>query len=1162
MDGKMKKNLKNRFSMKSIFVFALSMMATITIQAQTKTVSGVVKDANGETIISASVLVKGTTIGTVTDFDGAYKLDVPADAKTLVFSYIGMRTEEKPITGSVINVTLKEDAQVIEEVVVTGYGTTKKRDLVTAVASVSADQLKDLPVASASEALQGKLAGVSVTTTEGSPDADVKIRVRGGTSLTQSNDPLYIVDGFPVSSISDIAPSDIASMDVLKDAAATAIYGAQGANGVIIITTKDSDSDSDKMTFNVSYSGYVGWKKIAKKYDVMDVWDFTLMQYEYAYLKNITEQSKIRSDFNAYFDELYHNTKYLDESQVETTPIADILAEYADPNQHPFEDWQDAAFGRTGFNSNHSVSVSGGNKNGNFTLSYNRIDDKAIMEQSNYTRNNLSLKAKFKPFKNFTLGFTARYTNTSVLGAGSNAIKDAGTATESRLRNAVVYAPTDLHMKGTSSSGDDEDETFGSLYDPITTIRDNYKLKQDDKWTMNGYVSYKFAKHFTAKVELGYDSRNIETDRYYGPTTYFARNTGRPGVPMGTAQVQVLDEHESRLRNANTIEWKQKFNKAHQVSVLLGEETIIRKSETKTLYGFGYKGNYDMTKGEIFNYLGQASYSEIQNYIAPKDNQLSFFGRANYDYLGRYYITATFRADASTRFENQNQWGYFPSVAAAWRLSDESWMQGASDWLSNLKLRLSYGMAGNNNVDLGYLHADFLSQQMTYINMGNGASNILVVGGSEKIAQNPNLKWETTITRDLGIDYGFFNERLTGAIDLYWNNTRDLIIKQTLPSRYNSQYQNIGSTQNMGVEFSVKGVILDHKSKSLNYGLSVDGNIAYNRNKVIDLGNVTSLQAQTSCFGSSEYLTLAEFLVEEGQPIGNVYGYETDGYYTAGDFISYTPSSDAWGMGTDVPTYATEGFLSTKHLRPGSVKFKDQLTVDTDGDGTPDKGDGIIDEKDKVVLGNTVPVLTGGFNIAAQIGGNKWGRFDLSANFTFAWGNKILNLSNMEYTTLTEKSRMRNLVNAVNWANRYSLFDKEGNYLPAGLSAGQAFLYGDSYTAFAQALDQANADKGANHASPIMSHYIVTDRNMEDGSFLRLQNLTIGYTLPEVWLDKAHIEQIRLFVQGTNLFCATKYTGLDPEVDTRSSKNPLTPGVDFSAYPKSRGINVGLNIQF
>lgn len=1114
-----------------------------------KLVHGTVTDVTGETVISASVVVKGTTIGTVTDFDGNYSIDVPDNAQILEFSYIGMETKEVPITGDVINVVLQENAAVLEEVVVTGYGTTKKRDLVTAVASVSAEQLKDIPVTSASEALQGKLAGVSVTTTEGSPDADVKIRVRGGTSLTQSNDPLYIVDGFPVSSISDIAPSDIASMDVLKDAAATAIYGAQGANGVIIITTKDSDTDSDKMTFHVDYSGYVGWKWLAKKYDVMGVEDFTLMQYEYAYLK---DKTKLRDNFNAYFDQLYHNTKYLEETEIETTPISTILEEYANPELHPFTDWQDKTFGRTGFNSNQSISISGGNKNANFSLSYNRIDDKAIMEQSDYVRNNLALKAKFKPFKDFTVSFTTRYTGTEVLGAGSNAIKDNGTSTESRLRNCVVYTPTDLLMKGTG--GDDEDETFGNLYDPLTTIRDNYKFKKDSKWTMNGYLQYKFAKHFTARVELGYDARNITTNRYYGTTTYFSHNTGRPGIDGGTAQVQVLGEKESRLRNANTLEWKQKFNKAHQVSLLLGEETIIRKSETQTLNGFGYKGNYDIENGEIFNYLGQAAYSEILNYIDPRDNQLSFFARANYDYKGRYYLTATFRADASTRFEKENQWGYFPSVAAAWRMSDESWMENAQSWLSNLKLRLSYGMAGNNNVDLGFLHQDFLSQQMTYIDMGSGTSNILVVGGSDKIAPNPHLKWETTITRDLGIDYGFFNERLSGTIDLYWNNTKDLIIRQTLPARYNAQYQNIGSTENKGVEFSIKGIILDHQSKRLSYGLSVDANIAYNRNKVIDLGNVSSLSAQTTCFGSSEYLTLAEFLVEVGQPIGNVLGYQTDGYYTAADFASYVPSTDTWGLADGVPTYAKDGFLSTP-VRPGAIKFKDI----SGPNGVPD---GIIDEHDKVILGNTVPVLTGGFNISAFVGGDKWGRFDFTANFTFSWGNKILNLNKMEYTTVTEKSRMRNLINDVNFGNRYSLFNNSGSYMPEALAAGKGLVFGDDYTAMAAALDNMNAEKGATHASPIMSHYVVTDQAMEDGSFLRLQNLTIGYTLPRVWLEKAHLNSIRIFAQGTNLFCATKYSGIDPEVDTRSSKNPLTPGVDFSAYPKSRGFNIGMNIQF
>ena len=1127
----------------------LSALLFVGTAVQARVISGTVTDQTGETIISASVVVKGTTIGTVTDFDGNYTLDVPDDAQLLVFSYVGMKTQELQITGNVMNVVLAEDAEVLEEVVVTGYGTTKKRDVVTSVASVSADQLKDIPVTSAAEALQGKLSGVTVTTTEGSPDADVKIRVRGGTSLTQSNDPLYIVDGMPVSSIADIAPSDIASMDVLKDAAATAIYGAQGANGVIIITTKDADSDDDKMVFHVDYSGFIGWKKIAKKYDVMDPRDFALMQYEWASMKYNTidpGNSDLRGQFFAYFDKLYNDTKYKSPSEIETTPISTLLSEYADPSQHEFIDWQDQTFGRTGFNSNQSVSLSGGNKNANFTLSYSRIDDKAIMEQSNYTRNNISGKVKFKPFKNFTIGFTTRYTSTEVLGSGSNAVKDNGSATESRLRNCVVYTPTTLLTKDDGSSAD-EDETFGSLYDPITTIRDNYKLKMDKKWNIQGYMSYKFAKHFTARVDLGYESRHIRTDRYYGPTTYYARNTGRPGIAPGTAQIQVLDEYTSTLTNHNTLEWKQSFSD-HNVSVLVGEETIIRKGENRLENGFGYKGSYDVLNGEIFNYLGQAAYSEFNNYVYPRDNMLSFLARANYDYKGRYYLTATFRADCSTRFAKGHQWGYFPSGAVAWRMSDEEWMEGASGWLSNLKLRLSLGMAGNNNVDLGYLHPDFLSQQMTYFDMGQGTSNILVVGGSEKIASNPNLKWETTITRDFGIDYGFFNERLTGTIDLYWNTTKDLIIRQNMPARYNFQYQNIGSTRNMGMEFSIKGVILDHRSKSLSYNLTVDANISFNKTRVQDLGNMSSMLAQTSCFGSSEYLTTAEFLLEVGQPVGNVLGYETDGYYTAADFQTYLPSSHAWGVAPGVPTYG-DGFLTNAPV-PGSIKFKDQ------------NGDGKIDEKDKVILGNTVPTHSGGFNINFNIGGDKWGKFDLAANFTFAFGHKILNLSKMEYTTVTEKTKMRNLISNMAFNNRYSLYSSDGVYMP-DVYATSALMMGDAYAAFASQLDQMNIDKGANIHSPIMSHYVVTDQHMEDGSFLRLNQLTLGYSLPKVWMEKTKvINNIRVYVQGSNLFCATKYTGLDPEVDTRSSKNPLTPGVDFSAYPKSRGINIGMNIQF
>ena len=449
---------------------------------------------------------------------------------------------------------------------------------------------------------------------------------------------------------------------------------------------------------------------------------------------------------------------------------------------------------------------------------------------------------------------------------------------------------------------------------------------------------------------------------------------------------------------------------------------------------------------------------------------------------------------------------------------------------------------------------------MSYITMdgSNNVSNILVLGGSDKIAANPHLKWETTTTRDFGIDYGFFNERLSGAIDLYWNTTKDLIVLQTLPMRYAAQYQNIGSTDSKGVEFSVKGVILEKQSKNLSYNLTIDANISYSKLKVIDLGGVDTLYAQTACFGSSENLTPAEFLLTVGGTVGNVYGYVTDGYYTASDFNAYIPAQDKWNLKPDVVVYSDGsagdggGAFLTNPIRPGSIKFKDI----SGPNGVPD---GKIDSYDKVVLGNTVPKLTGGFNLNFNIGGDKWGRIDLGANFTFSIGNKVLNLNRMEYTTMTDKSKMRNLISAINHSERYSLFTEDGVYIPALQSKP---LTGDAYVAFANTLDN-EYNGGKKMANPGMSHYVITDQCVEDGSFLRLNQLTLGYSFPKEWMVKSKvIQNIRLYVQGTNIFCATKYTGMDPEVDTRSSKNPLTPGVDFSAYPKSRGINVGLNIQF
>ena len=1147
--------------MKSTFLSALFLFFVFGAYAQTRKVSGVVKDANGETIISASVVVKGTTIGTVTDFDGAYSLQVPADAKTLVFSYIGMTTVEKPITSDIINVTLKEDAQVIEEVVVTGYGTTKKRDLVTSVASVSAEQLKDIPVTNAAEALQGKLSGVSVTTTEGSPDAEIKIRVRGGTSLTQSNEPLYIVDGFPVSSINDIPPSDIESMDVLKDAAATAIYGAQGANGVIIITTKDADTNSDKMTFHVDYTGYVGWKRMAKKYDMLDNREFALLQYEYAYLEK--GQKNLASNYAQYFDpNVARDENGKVESDATLTPIADVLSYW---ESQPNTDWQRKTFGPTwgealedgesqGFNSNHSFSVSGGNKNASFNLSYNRIDDKGIMYGSDYDRNNISFKGKFKPIKNLTLSFNARYSNTNIWGAGANTADDAGSKTESRVRNAIAYTPIELIAKDNSILEDYD--SFGSLYDPITTIDHNYRKKKDDKWTINGYASYKFAKKFTLRTEVGYEGRYRDDNRYYGPTTYYSRDgdgkTNANNTP-GLGHVVVTDERTARLRNTNTFEYKDEFGDGHNFSLLLGEEQTWNRGEEQIFYGYGYETNY--TGEDVFNFLNQCLNKDFKNTIASTDNMLSFFGRANYDYLGRYYLTATMRADASTRFTQGNQWGYFPSVAVAWRMSDESWMVNASDWLSNLKLRFSYGTAGNNNVDTGYLFPVFSSSSTTYMSDASFSGLQMTTGGADKIAANNNLKWETTVTRDFGIDYGFFNERLSGAFDLYWNTTNDLIIKyKTSVGGYNYQYRNIGSTRNRGLEFSVRGIILDHNSKSLSYGLSVDANISFNENVITSLGGMETYPVATDCFSANYKNSDQEFLVEPGQSMGRIYGFVSDGWYTAEDFAQYDQLNNKWlnADGKEITTLLG-------NARPGMMKLKDL-----------DGKDGVTAD-DRTVIGCTLPLFTGGFNISAHVGGNAWGRVDLNANFTYSYGNDVLNLSALDYTTIFDKSKLRNNTVAVAHGQRYSMFGVNGDFIPASAiptiteydqkgNLIKAYVTGDNYTALAAALNEANAN--ASIYNPVMTNIALTDQFVEDGSYLRLSNLTIGYSLPQAWLEKAKISNVRIFVQGTNLFCATKYSGSDPEVDTRSSKNPLALGVDFSAYPKARGFNVGLNLSF
>ncbi len=1100
-----------------------------------KTISGNVKDDTGQPAIGATVQVEGTTVGTMTDLDGNYTLTVPDDTREVTISYVGLATQTVQIKGNVANVDLKADDKTLDDVVVIGYQEVKKRDVVASTSSVGADQIKNLPVTDAAQAMQGKLAGVQVVQSEGSPDADISIRVRGGNSLTQSSTPLYIVDGFPVSSINDISPTDIQSIDVLKDAAATAIYGAQGANGVIIITTKDAqanDSEDCGMKFHVDYTGYLGWKKLAKKYDVLSAQDFAKLQYEYTYLAKKGKASDVAKNWFKYFDKDYDQSA----DAVSTNTYNDVINNIGSEEE---TDWQKKTFDNTGFTSNHSFTVSAANKKSSFNLSYNRIDDEGIMRESDYTRNNLSFKAKFKPLKDLTVGTNFRFTNTTVLGSGSNTAEDAGSKTENRIVNAIAYTP--IHLYAVDNSALEDEESFGSMYDPITTISDNYKFKRDNKFDMNGYASYKFLKKFTARVDLGYQARYIDVDRFYGKTTYYSRagnGFSKAGGKAGMVSAIRTNEEDTRLRESATLEYKNKFAGAHNLNLMIGQEMIRNSGELNTNYGYGYPGTYD---GEyLFEHFGSYFATDNAQYIDPNDNMLSFFGRGTYDYKGRYYLTGTLRADCSTRFAKGNQWGVFPAMAAAWRISDESWMRSfaRSARMSNLKLRLSYGVAGNNNVELGAVDGDFtLSTSGVYVASSafENTSYILTAGGAEKIVPNNDLTWETTTTRDLGLDYGFFNDRLSGTIDLYWNSTKDLIIKYKLPTT-GYQYRNVAETKNLGAEFSVKGVILDKRSKNFNYNLTVDANISRNKNTVVDLGGMDAYYVSTSYLATG-YFSTDEFIVEEDKSIGRIYGFESDGYYTAADFDGYNATTFEWTKGGAVVA-SNYGINSLAY--PGLLKVKDL------------NGDGQITLEDRTVIGCTMPEFTGGFSITGSIGSEKWGQVDAAANFTYSYGNDVLNLTGLSMSNIQDKTKLRNTLSDMTASGtRYTLFDADGVYIPS-----KSTVYG----AIASELDARNA--GASEASPITGSTMLTDKCVEDGSFLRFASLTIGYSLPDKWISKAKLTKARVFFSASNLFVLTNYSGDDPEVSTGTKRNPLAVGVDWSAYPRSRNFNFGVNLSF
>ena len=609
------------------------------------------------------------------------------------------------------------------------------------------------------------------------------------------------------------------------------------------------------------------------------------------------------------------------------------------------------------------------------------------------------------------------------------------------------------------------------------------------------------------KIDGGMEDFRQSNDRYYGISTFYVHDKSLyPDNPA----TEHKETFHTRYRNTNTLNYDFKNvlkSEDHSLTALLGQELTITKSNTFYNTAVNLPSNFNAE--QAWNYLSSAgNLREYSNYYNPNDVLLSFFARVNYDYKHRYSVGVTFRADASSKFSNP--WGFFPSAAASWTISNESFMAATKKWLDQLKLRYSFGTAGNNNIPSGQLtsqytsSAGYISQNTTYFSSGD-------------TLYNPDLRWETTYTHNIGLDFSVFRGKLSGSLELYQNSIKDLLIRYPISGAgagYKDQYRNIGSTRNRGVELTLNAPIIQKKDFSLN----LSGNIAYNKNVVTDLGGLDKIEAYSG-WASSEMTV--DYLVQPGQPMGNIYGYVidmNDPRYTVDDF---TYDSGKWKLKEGVVDGTA--VLGAQYMRPGTMKLKD-----FDGDGTPDMQ----------VIGNALPDVTGGLSLSAYFKG-----FDFSANFNYMIGNQVYNANKVDFTSSRNKTTPRNQMRGMEVANRWTNVDWE---------TGQLITDPD-------ALAAANAN--TTMWSPASYRATLTNWAVEDGSFLRFQSATLGYTLPEELTKKIYIRKLRVYVTGTNLFCLTKYSGFDPEVDSRRT-TPLTPGVDYSAYPKSIGFVAGLNLTF
>ena len=1099
---------KNVFFKVCMLVFLLiAAPAAALAQAQ---VNGTVVDSQNEPIIGATIVEKGNTSNaTISDIDGNFTLKVAA-GKKIVVSYVGMVSQEVT-AGQNLKIVLQEDASTMDEVVVIGYTSKARRDLTGSVGSVSGAKLAAVPVASAAEALAGKIAGVQVTTVDGQPGADINIRVRGATSVTQSNEPLYIVDGFQQANINDIPPSDIASIDVLKDASLTAIYGAKGGNGVIVVTTKSAQAGRIQVGFN----GRLSVATVSKKLDLMDTPQFADYQYDRA-AANGTRSSwakSFRYNFGNPTDlDLYHRL--------------------------PTHDWQDEILGETPINYSANVTVGGGNDKLKFNVSMTQTEDRGIILGSGVRRTNLNVKLAANLTKNLTLTFNPRMTYRRDVGGGGSRIGSGGLADVLRyrptngLREVAFWAP--------EVSDPDEEKNF-EYTNPKSDIETNQQKKHSYS------VSNQFALQWTPieglvlRSEGNYSISKGDQMQYYGPLTKEGQKVENQGLPLAT----IKDTHKESYTWTNTASYSFTHKDYHNFSFLLGQE--LHNSQTRTKNQTAHLFARSVDAQTAWDNMGLGTAYELLTELSTPDRMASFFGQANYNYDHKYLLSLTFRADGSTKFAPGNQWGYFPSVSGAWDIKRENFLKDV-EWIDQLKFRAAYGLAGNNAIK------DDLWRYLYTVGTKGGPAFGETVKDGQLFYQGPgsfpnkDIKWETTVTRNFAFDLSFFDNRLTVTPELYFNTTRDLLYNSTIPavSGYTTQMQNIGEVTNNGFELTVNGDILRGKD----YVLSA--NLTFGLNKMtIQKLNATD-KILFNIADNWKSADEADYKLEVGGELGLFYGYVYDGIYSADEFffdqvqnllaIPYSdeyPGYDADGnrLPNTVINMALAGSNSGEATLPGKIKLKDL------------NGDGIVDQNDKTVIGNSNPEFQGGFGLSGQ-----WKDFDFTANFTYMVGFDVYNAT--AYTLSSSSTSQYDFFNVLSdfadnrW--RYTHINDGSRY------SGECLYKNKDLDNMPQAYINMNANASLWNPADLVTKAMISNF-VEDGSFLRCSDVTIGYTLPRNLTKKWGMSKLRVYASASNLFIITNYSGFDPEVDVQSG---LTPSMDFNRYPRNRQFSLGVNVTF